>query len=231
MKLGVLAALASSLVACAGPASAPGPAPTPNPNPAASSEIRTAPAPAASASAPAASAPAPAASAPAAPWPTPPGWRTEVIPFPLDFAPTIAHRGEEELRFPPGFFDPASGDYWSYAFVWRTEDPAQLDAAALGAELTAYFRGLVAAVDKPQRIGIAARDQILARATPDGPERFRLDAHVFDAFKTAAPIDLTGWAERRPCRAGALWIFVLAPARSAIRPQLDELARAARCTP
>jgi hypothetical protein len=212
MKLAVLAALACSLVACGN-----GPSPS----------TSTAATPATAANT------ATASPAPAPPWPTPPGWRTEVIPFPLDFAPAIAHRGREELRFPPGFFDPASGDYWSYTFVWRTEDPAQLDATALGAELTAYFRGLIAAVDRQQRIGIRARDQILARATPDGdgPATFRLAVHVFDAFKTAAPIDLTGWAEHRPCRTGALWIFVLAPARSAIRSQLDELARAASCTP
>jgi hypothetical protein len=212
MKLAVLAALACSLVACGN-----GTSTSTNTSTGTSTSTGTAP---------------PAPSPPDPPWPTPPGWRTEVIPFPLDFAPTIAHRGKEELRFPPGFFDPASGDYWSYTFVWRTEDPAQLDATTLGAELTAYFRGLIAAVDKQQRIGIGARDQILARATPDGdgPATFRLAVHVFDAFKTAAPIDLTGWAERRPCRAGALWIFVLAPARSAIRSQLDELARAASCT-
>jgi len=180
---------------------------------------------------------APVALAPAAPaapaadpaWEVPAGWRSEVIKFPLEFAPTIAHRGYEDLRFPPGFFDPASGDYWSYAFLWRTEDPAQLDAAALGAELTTYFRGLIAAVDAKQH-RIAAPGEITARAVPAGPARFELSAHVFDAFKTAAPLDLTGFAERRPCRAGALWVFVLAPAATRIRPQLEELARAARCT-
>lgn len=176
----------------------------------------------------AAGAQAPAPAAPGdPPWPIPPGWRAEVIPFPLEFSPWIAHRGREVLRFPPGFFDPAAGDYWSYAFIWRTEDPARMDATTLGAELTAYFSGLIAAVDRQQRV--RARDDIAARATPDGPNRFRLAAHVFDAFKTAAPLDLTGWAARRPCRAGALWVFVLAPAATTIRQELEELARAARC--
>lgn len=161
------------------------------------------------------------------PWPVPPGWRSEVIKFPLDFAPSIAHRGFEDLRFPPGFFEPTSGDYWSYAFIWRTEDAAELDAAALGAEVTEYFRGLIAAVDVNRRI--VAREQIVVRATAGGPGRFELTAHVFDAFKTAAPVDLTGFAERRSCRTGALWVFVLAPATTKIRPQLDELAGAARC--
>jgi hypothetical protein len=159
-------------------------------------------------------------------WPVPPGWRSEVIPFPLDFAPALAHRGYEDLRFPPGMFDPAAPGYWSYVFVWRTDDDARLDAKALGDELTQYFRGLIAAVDDKRRI--TARDQIVATAAPDGA-RFALTAHVFDAFKTAQPIDLTGWAERRACATGALWIFVLAREGSPIRAELDALGRAAQC--
>jgi hypothetical protein len=159
-------------------------------------------------------------------WDLPTGWRDEVIPFPLDFAPSLAHRGYEELRFPPGFFDPASGEYWSYAFVWRTDDAAELDAPALAAELTAYFRGLIAAVDEKGRI--KDRDTIKATAKLDG-DRFVLHAHVFDAFKTAQPIDLVGWAWRRACATGALWVFVLAPEKTTIRPQLDAIARDAGC--
>jgi hypothetical protein len=159
-------------------------------------------------------------------WDLPTGWRDEVIPFPLDFAPSLGHRGYEELRFPPGFFDPASGEYWSYAFVWRTDDAAELDATALAAELTTYFRGLIAAVDEKGRI--KDRDTIRATAKADG-DRFVLHAHVFDAFKTALPIDLVGWATRRACGTGALWVFVLAPERTTIRTQLDAVARDAGC--
>ena len=159
-------------------------------------------------------------------WDLPAGWRSEVIPFPLEFAPALAHRGYEELRFPPGFFDPASNEYWSYVFVWRTDDNAQLDALALGAELTTYFRGLIAAVDDKGRI--TARDQIVIRAEPAQPiGRMKLSGHVFDAFKTAQPLDLTGYAEKRFCGEGrgALWVFVLAPESTGIRDQLDALAR------
>src|SRR5215470_5844969 len=155
------------------------------------------------------------------PWPTPAGFRGETIPFPLDFAPGLPHKGVEELRFAPGFFDPAAAGYWSYAFVWRTDDAAALDAAALGGELTAYFRGLIDAVDQAKQI--ADRDAIVARATADGA-RFALAAHVFDAFKTKQPLDLVGWAERTACGSGALWRFVLAPAASSLRPTLDGVA-------
>jgi hypothetical protein len=123
-------------------------------------------------------------------------------------------------------FDPAAPGYWSYAFVWRTDDAANLDEAALGSELTLYFRGLIAAVDDKQRI--TARDQIVVRAVREG-DRFKLTAHIFDAFKTAQPVDLDGWAERRACTSGALWIFVLAPKASTVRPKLDALGSSARC--
>lgn len=167
------------------------------------------------------------ASAPLVMWTVPAGYRGEVIPFPLGFAPSLAHRGVEELRFAPGFFEPDQPGYWSYAFTWRTEDAADLDAATLGGELTAYFKGLIAAVDEKQRI--TARDEIRAHAEVDGPGRFKLTAHVFDAFKTAKPLDLVGWAERRPCGSGALWVFVLAPRTSTLHGELDALARSTRC--
>jgi hypothetical protein len=157
------------------------------------------------------------------PWPTPAGWKSETIPFPLDFAPQLAHRGVEELRFAPGMFDPAAPGYWSYAFVWRTEDAAQLDAAQLGGELVAYFRGLISAVDKTLSV-----DPVTATATGAGP-RFELTAHVIDAFKSKQPVDLVGWAERKACGSGALWIFVFAPKASALRGELDALAAKARC--
>jgi len=166
---------------------------------------------------------------PAQPWSIPTGFRSETIPFPLDFAPALAHKGVEELRFAPGFFDPAAPGYWSYAFVWRTEDRAALDAQTVGAELTAYFRGLVEAVDEAKQI--ANKDAIVAtgaQGTADGG-RVTITAHVFDAFKTKLPLDLVGWAERRACGTGALWRFVLAPAASKLRPTLDALAAEAVC--
>jgi hypothetical protein len=159
-----------------------------------------------------------AACAPAK-WSVPAGWRSEVIPFPLDFAPALAHRGVEEIRFPPGFFDPASPQRWSYVFVWRLEDPAELAPDALAAELTTYFQGLVHAVDP------SGTEPVSVQVSPE----LAITAHLEDAFKTHAPIDLAGTAERRTCGTGALWVIVLAPATTGIRTQLVELARAAAC--
>jgi hypothetical protein len=161
-------------------------------------------------------------------WPLPDGWRTEIIPFPLGFAPTIEHRGLEEIRFAPGFFDREAPGYWSYAFVWRLDDPADLTAAALGTELTTYFRGLVAAVDGDKKR--VDPTTIVVHASASGAT-FSLVARVFDVFGDANPIDLTGTAERRPCPDnGSLWIVTFTPNdKPTFRPQLADLARSAAC--
>jgi hypothetical protein len=172
--------------------------------------------------------PDPTPSAPST-WPLPDKWRTEIIPFPLEFAPDLAHRGVEELRFAPGFFDPTSPGYWSYAFVWRLDDPADLDAAALAAELTTYFRGLVAAVDEQKRV--TTPEEVAVRATARPAGGFDLEGRVFDVFGTAAAVDLVGTAERRPCpNGGSLWVVIFHPTgKDAMRSQLDDLARSAAC--
>ena len=168
----------------------------------------------------------PAPRAVPATWPVPSGWKHELIPFPLDFAPSLAHRGVEELRFPPGFLDEASPNRWSYAFVWRLEDPAALEAPQLTAELVAYFRGLLVSVDgDKQRLDPS---QITA-ATESNADGFALTAHIIDTFTSAAAVDLVGTARRTACGTGSLWTFVLAPAASPIRATLDELAAQAAC--
>lgn len=166
-------------------------------------------------------APAPAASAT---WRVPAGWKSETIAFPLDFAPSLGHRGAEELRFAPGFFDPGAPGYWSYTFVWRLDDPTTLTGEQLADELVVYFRGLAQAVDPALAV-----DVIRVDANPGAASRFDVHAIVVDAFKTKQPLAVAGWAKRTPCERGALWTFVLAPERSALRPQLDALAAEATC--
>ena len=163
-------------------------------------------------------------------WPTPAGWKHETIPFPLGFAPGIGHRGVEELRFAPGMFDPTSGGYWSYAFVWRTEDSATLAAPILQAELTIYFRGLLAAVDETKQ-QIKNPDNIWVKVTGagEGETKLAIAAQVVDAFGDARQVALEGWAIRKPCGEGAVWVFVMSPARSKVRGELDALGEQVGC--
>ncbi len=160
------------------------------------------------------------------PWPVHEGWRSELLSFPLEFAPTLPYRGVEEIRFAPGFFDPEAPGYWSYAFAWRLEAYPAFEPTAIGAQLTTYFRGLVAAVDEGNEI--TDRDSIVVRAA--GTERrLTLTAHVIDPFTTKRPVDLTGTALQMACPTGALWVFTFAPANSTLHRELDALAARAAC--
>jgi|GEM_PF-2964404 len=160
------------------------------------------------------------------PWPVPDGWGREQILFPLEFAPSLNHRGMEELRFSPGFLKAGSPNRWSYAFQWDLTDAAELDAAALAAELTAYFRGLLVEVDGDRKRFDPSAIAVTAQEVGDA---FSVTAHLFDAFGDGTAIDLEGTAKRSVCGARVVWRFVMAPATSPIRKALDELAASAPC--
>ncbi len=168
------------------------------------------------------------ASAPAKPvaWTVPDGWKAESFTFPLDIAPSIQHAGVEELRFAPGMFEPGKPGYWSYAFVWRLDEPAELAPDALAAELTAYYVGLTKAVDDKHRVEHPEQTTVTARLAGDHVE---LAAHVFDAFATGQAVDLTGVAVRHACEHGSVWVFALAPASTGVRDKLHALVDAAAC--
>jgi RNA polymerase subunit RPABC4/transcription elongation factor Spt4 len=161
---------------------------------------------------------------PAGAWPIPDGWRAETLPFPLSFAPSIAHKGVEELRFGPGMFDPAAARYWSYAFAWRLDDAAQVAPAQLADELTAYFRGLLVAVDADKH---RIADPTAIKVDVDA--QYAIRAHVIDAFATGQPVDLDGFAQRTTCNGGALWVFGFAPAGVNQLAAVHDVAAAAQC--
>jgi hypothetical protein len=157
-------------------------------------------------------------------WTVPAGWRTETIPFPLDFAPSLNHRGVEEVRFSPGMFKPGAPDFWSYAFVWWLEDEAAPND--LAGELTTYFRGLCGEVAK----GKFVLDLSRIKARLSGPSG-RIDS--YDCFKTGKPIVLNAHVVSKRCGTSTAVAFALSPAhRSApIWTSLDELLSTLTCPP
>jgi hypothetical protein len=121
--------------------------------------------------------------------PVPEGWRTETIPFPLEFAPDLPYTGLEELRFAPGMFDETSEELWSYAFVWWVGPTEPADAASLSKHLEEYFRGLAHAVGEARdvEVGDASFEAALA---DNGQGGFRGRAETFDAFVTKGQMRL-----------------------------------------
>ncbi len=169
---------------------------------------------------------------PSVAWPVPPGWKSETLPFPLDFAPDLPHRGTEEIRFAPGFSKPGTPGYWSYAFVWRLEDPASLDAVVLSRELSAYFRGLVAAVNaETHLVPVLDAAHFAATLSPQG-DALAGSVETYDPFVTGGPLTLHARVRALSCGSGrTALIFVLTPASadSPFARQLGALAEACGC--
>ncbi|HXT00742.1 MAG TPA: hypothetical protein VN915_08720 [Elusimicrobiota bacterium] len=139
-------------------------------------------------------------------WPVPAGWRKETIPFPLEFAPDLPHKGVEELRFGPGFAHPKEPDFWSYDFVWRLDDDAPVDEKTLSDELTRYFRGLNMAVGGKKYGFDASHFKAAISAVPASAgttaAAFRGRVESYDAFATGKPIVLNVEARREACPDG-----------------------------
>jgi hypothetical protein len=161
-------------------------------------------------------------------WETPKGWRTETIPFPLEFAPQLKHRGFEELRFSPGMFKPSEPDFWSYAFVWWLEDEQAPPASTLEKELVDYFRGLSEAVGKDKYKFDKAHFKAHFRQDGDFVVG-QIDS--YDAFKTGKPIALSFRAHAQACGKNTALAIAISPAelKAPIWTQLDELTAKVHC--
>lgn len=74
--------------------------------------------------------------------PTPKNWSVERFPVPPSFAPSIAYKGVEDIRFAPGWAKSGSAEYWSYAFLWYLDGKPIVTEATLEKDLQAYYTGL-----------------------------------------------------------------------------------------
>jgi hypothetical protein len=157
----------------------------------------------------------------------PSGWRSETIPFPLDFAPSIPLRGAEQIRFMPHFFDPKAPTYFSYVFVWEVEGSGDgLDDAQIAKHLETYFRGLCTEVGGSKYTFDPARYRVTLAGAAAGTARGT--ALLYDAFTTGAPLALELDVRRVTCAApGHRAILVLASPKPRGDAVWTELARAA----
>lgn len=135
--------------------------------------------------------------------PTPNGWRTETLPFPLDFAPELEYEGLEELRFSPGMFKEMKVDFWSYAFVWWVREGTSFSTQRLEEDLETYFRGLTAGVAEarelnPGKTEFAVELELVESDSP-GHQKWKGTAHTFDIFTTQRSIRLNVRIDIQQC--------------------------------
>lgn len=122
----------------------------------------------------------------------PANWQPEVIPFPIDFAPSLPYRGFEELRFAPGWGNAQSPEKWAYTLLWWLEETYTMDAATLQRDLETYFTGLTrrrALADKlDMKLWTPAKASVQnISVQPDDIATFRATINIFDAQTTRLP--------------------------------------------
>ena len=149
--------------------------------------------------------------------PVPEGWRTETIPFPLEFAPELPYTGLEELRFASGMMEAGSEEFWTYAFVWWVEpgtaaNSPDVDTERVAAHLEAYYRGLAEAVaaDREFEIGEARFAVTLEKGLYNSMSG---TAETLDPFVTREQItlNLRGDVWDCPSQGHRVYYFELSP--------------------
>lgn len=147
--------------------------------------------------------------------PTPDGWRTETIPFPLGFAPELDYTGVEELRFAPGMFTAGAEDYWTYAFVWWIPIGTDPGAERLQTDLEAYFFGLTRVVARGNGFdpGNPTYEAKLRRVGESDANRLQGRVLTYDAFAARKPVELNVRVENVPCaeEGRRALLFLLSP--------------------
>lgn len=76
-------------------------------------------------------------------FPLPEGWITQSEPLPPPWDPEFPFTGTAELRFPPGWPDPATGQWWSYDYLLWIESGPAITARVLEDAIVGYYEGLV----------------------------------------------------------------------------------------
>lgn len=159
-------------------------------------------------------------------WPVAAGWRSETIPFPLGFAPSIAHRGTEELRFGPKFFDPTSKTYFTYAFAFVTEDKTAITVETFSSDLQTYFHGLASAV-----IGTPSDPSLhTAVLTTQRDGSFAGTVNTIDGFGDKRPLALHINARSFTCGERQIVLAALSPSDdAAVLKQLEAVRASFAC--
>lgn len=128
-------------------------------------------------------------------------WGKELFVFPLGFAREIDYRGTEDARFPKGWGDSTSANYFTYAFAWELEVNQELTTVDFEVNLQYYFDGLLGLSfprkDLPQ---VQKTNAIFIKTeASDGDSRYIGKIKTFDTRITKKPLMLHVTAQQRYC--------------------------------
>ena len=133
----------------------------------------------------------------------PEGWRSEVVTFPLSFAPELDYEGHGDVRFAPGMFTAGAEDFWTYAFVWWLPLDTEISAARLSTDMDTYFTGLAKLITRANERDLpefpASATYTSSAGTDGGVLKGRIE--TLDAFATQSPVTLNSKVTQIRCEA------------------------------
>lgn len=112
-------------------------------------------------------------------------WARETIELPPSFAPDMPS-GVEELRFPPGWRDPDSDNFWSYAIVLRIDEPAPT-SKRLAELIDIYYTGLMSVFGVGHNPG-SPPNEVEVSLEQGTDHHHRGTMQLVDGFATFKPI-------------------------------------------
>ncbi|MFK7775434.1 MAG: serine hydrolase [Saprospiraceae bacterium] len=119
-------------------------------------------------------------------------WRKELFIFPINFASDIDYKGEEDARFPEGWEDQKSPEFWSYVFAWNIEHDGDIPVTKLEDDLQKYFSGLMR--------GKETSVQISKKATTNNRTQYTGAIKTIDNFFTKKPMTLNVMIDQIYCK-------------------------------
>lgn len=118
-------------------------------------------------------------------------WLTEIIKFPINFAPEIKYEGYEDLRFAKKWRDQTHEDFWCYMFAWHINSHEKQSVDILETNIKLYYDGLMAAVNKKKDFKIPETTVLFIKTdSNDTNIDFIGKIYVYDSFNSEAMTSL-----------------------------------------
>jgi len=123
-------------------------------------------------------------------------WQKELFTFPLHFARDIDFTGIEDARFPHGWRDVESPNFWSYAFAWNINLNTELTSKKLEDYVQKYYDGLLNGVNKNKDFVLPKTNASFQKNKEDV---FFGNATIFDTFATNQALELNFTVSQKLC--------------------------------
>ena len=118
----------------------------------------------------------------------PKGWRTEDTIYPPPWAKSLPWKGHLQIRFPPGWFDAKSEEFWSYPVLYTLEGDVLGNRDELDKALRAYDAGLYDGQFEPSKIQIKIGDDRKTETRGHTVVRRTVAIDGYDPFATRSPL-------------------------------------------